>query len=288
MRSAYPLRKRLGTVLLYAMLILLGAIILLPLGWMVTAALKPDDVTVFNMPPQWLPREYWQWKNFSRVMHMETRPFGLYMQNTLTIVAGNVIGNLFCCSLAAFAFARLQFRGKAILFNFLIVTMLIPWQVLMIPQFLMFNSIGWYGTFLPLIVPSYFGNVTSAFYIFLITQYMRSFPKELEDAARIDGCNHWQVFRYIILPLSTPVLVVVAVFVFLNSWNDLMGPLIYLNDNSQFTVSLGLANFVVSRTRTPWNLLMAANLVTMLPAIIMYFFSQKKLVGGIATVGLKG
>jgi multiple sugar transport system permease protein len=270
------------------MLILLSAIILLPLGWMVTAALKPDDVTVFNIPPQWLPGEYWQWENFSRVMNMETRPFGLYMQNTLVIVAGNVIGNLFCCSLAAFAFARLRFRGKEILFNILIVTMLIPWQVLMIPQFLMFNSIGWYGTFLPLIAPSYFGNVTSAFYIFLITQYMRSFPKELEDAARIDGCNHWQVFRYIILPLSAPVLVVVAVFVFLNSWNDLMGPLIYLNDNSQFTVSLGLANFVVSRTRTPWNLLMAANLVTMLPAIIMYFFSQKKLVGGIATVGLKG
>jgi ABC-type glycerol-3-phosphate transport system permease component len=166
--------------------------------------------------------------------------------------------------------------------------MLIPWQVLMIPQFLMFNSIGWYGTFLPLIVPSYFGNVSSAFYIFLMTQYMRSFPKELEDAARIDGCSHWQVFRYIILPLSAPVLVVVAVFVFLNSWNDLLGPLIYLNDNSQFTVSLGLANFVVSRTRTPWNLLMAANLVTMLPAIILYFFAQKKLVGGIATVGIKG
>jgi multiple sugar transport system permease protein len=284
----FSMKKTTRNLLIYGMLFLLAAVILLPLTWMITAALKPDNVTIFNIPPQWIPEKYWHWENFYRVLTMESRPFGRYMMNTSIIVIGNVIGNLICCSLASFAFARLHFRWKKILFNILIITMLIPWQVLMIPQFLMFNSFGWYGSYLPLIIPSFFGNVSSAYYIFLMTQYMRSFPKELEDAARIDGCNFFQVFRYIILPLSSPVIVIVALFVFLNCWNDLLGPLIYLNDNHLFTTSLGLANFVVSRTKTPWNLLMAANLVTMVPAIILFFFAQKKLVGGISTTGIKG
>lgn len=277
-----------GEILTYLALVCLSAFILLPLGWMLTAALKPDNVTIFNIPPQWFPSQYWHWENFGRILTMETRPFGIYIRNTLLLVAGNITGTLICSSLAAFAFARLRFRGKRVLFNLLIITLLIPWQVLMIPQFLMFNKIGWYGTVWPLVVPSFLGGVTNAFYIFLVTQYMRSFPRDLEDAARIDGCSYWQVFWYIILPLSRPVLTVVMVFVFLNVWNDLLGPLIYLQDNSQFTVSLGLANFVTSRTRTSWNLLMAANLLTMAPAIAMYFLSQKHLVGGIANIGIKG
>jgi len=265
-------------------LLTLSAFIMLPLGWMLTVALKPDRTPVFTVPPEWFPTQYWNWENFLRVLSNERQPFLRYTWNTLQIVVGNIVGTIFSCSLVAFAFARLRFRGSALLFNILIITMLIPWQVLMIPQFLMFHKLGWYGTFLPLIVPSFTGN---AFYIFLIRQYMRTFPRDLDDAARIDGCNYWQIFRHIILPLTKPVLTVCVVFVFLGSWNDLLGPLIYLDDNSKFTVAIGLANYV-HRAGTDWNLLMAANLIAMLPALVIYFFAQDKLIGGIASVGLKG
>lgn len=273
-----------STGIAYIALLVLCGFVLLPLGWMLTAALRPDKFPVFTIPPQWLPNEHWHWENFIRTLTNEQRPFLTYTLNTIQIVLGNIVGTLFSCSLVAFAFARLRFRGSELLFNILIITMLIPWQVLMIPQFLMFHKIGWYGTYLPLIVPSFTG---SAFFIFLIRQYMRTFPRELDDAARIDGCGYWGLFWSIILPLSRPVLAVCVVFVFLGSWNDLLGPLIYLDSGSKFTVAIGLANFV-SRAGTDWNLLMAANLVTMLPAVIIYFFAQDKLIGGIASVGLKG
>jgi multiple sugar transport system permease protein len=274
----------LRALLAYGLLLLLSSFILLPVGWMLTAALRPDRMPVFTVPPQWFPTDQWHWENFGRALTAERRPFLRYMLNTLQIVAGNIVGTLFSCSLVAFAFARLRFRGSAFLFNVLIITMLIPWQVLMIPQFLMFHRVGWYGTYLPLIVPSFTG---SAFYIFLIRQYMRTFPRELDDAARIDGCGFWGIFWHVILPLTTPVLAVCVVFVFLGTWNDLLGPLIYLDSGTMFTVAIGLAN-MVTRANTDWNLLMAANLITMLPAVIIYFFAQEKLIGGIASVGLKG
>jgi multiple sugar transport system permease protein len=273
-----------GPALAYAMLLALSGFILLPLGWMLTVALKPDNTPVFTVPPEWFPTRYWEWSNFGEALLDPARPFLRYTWNTIQIVAGNIVGTLVSCSLVAFAFARLRFRGSEFLFNVLIITMLIPWQVLMIPQFLMFHKLGWYGTYLPLIVPSFTGN---AFYIFLIRQYMRTFPRDLDDAARIDGCNYWQIFRHIILPLSKPVLAVCVVFVFLGSWNDLLGPLIYLDNNNKFTIAIGLANFV-HRSGTDWHLLMAANMIAMLPPLIVYFFAQDKLIGGIASVGLKG
>ena len=187
--------------------------------------------------------------------------------------------------MVAYAFARLRFRGRNFLFYLLIITMLIPWQVLMIPQFLMFFKLGWYGTYLPLIVPSFGG---SSFFIFLIRQYMRTIPKDLDDAARVDGMNHWQIFFWIILPLSVPALTVCAVFVFLGSWNNLLGPLIYLDTNSKFTVAIGLANMAQRAGNAQWNLLMAGNLISIIPMIIVYFLLQKQLIGGIASVGLKG
>jgi ABC-type glycerol-3-phosphate transport system permease component len=212
------------------------------------------------------------------------RPLLRFTLNTLMIFGGNVVGTLFSCTLVAYAFARLRFRGSGFLFNVLIITMLIPWQAQMIPQFLLFHKLGWYGTYLPLIVPSFTG---SAFFIFMIRQYMRTFPRELDDAAKIDGCGYFGIFRHIILPLSGPVLAVVVVFMFLGSWGDLLGPLIYLNSTDQFTISIGLANFA-TRADPNTNLLMAANLIMMIPPIIVYFFAQEKLIGGIASVGLKG
>lgn len=269
---------------LYAALLALSAVILLPLSWMITVALKPDLTPVFTFPPQWFPTEYWHWENFSRALLDPARPFLRYTLNTLIIVGGNIVGTLFSCSLVAYAFARLRFRSREFLFSLLIITMLIPWQTLMIPQFLMFFHLGWYGTYLPLIVPAFFGN---AFFIFLIRQYMRTIPRELENAARVDGCNHFQVFWHIILPLCKPVLAVCVVFTFLWTWSDLLGPLIYLDSNEKFTVAIGLANLVTSGDPA-LNILMAANLIMIVPAVLLYFFAQDKLIGGIASVGLKG
>jgi multiple sugar transport system permease protein len=269
--------------LIYGLLLGLCAFIMLPIGWMLTAALKPDLEPVFTPTPEWFPTKFWQWDNFHRVL-TESMPFLRYSINTTIIVVANIIGVLISCSLVGFAFARLRFRGSKVLFYILIVTMLIPWQALMVPQFLFFVKLGWYGTYLPLIVPSFTGT---AFFIFLIRQYMRTIPKDLDDAARVDGLNSWQIFWRIILPLSTPVLTVCAVFTFLWNWNNLLGPLIYLDSDEKFTVAIGLAN-LVTRADTPWNLTMAANLITILPCVIVYFFVQKKLIGGIASVGLKG
>jgi ABC-type glycerol-3-phosphate transport system permease component len=279
----YRRRRISHKVLMYLLLFGLCGFILLPVGWMLTAALKPDLEPIFTPTPEWFPTKFFEWNNFSRVL-TESMPFLRYMINTTIIVVANIIGVLISCSLVGFAFARLRFRGSKVLFYILIVTMLIPWQALMIPQFLLFVKLGWYGTYLPLIIPSFTG---AAFFIFLIRQYMRTIPKDLDDAARVDGLNTWQIFWRIILPLSTPVLTVCAVFTFLSSWNNLLGPLIYLDSDEKFTVAIGLAN-LVTRADTPWNLTMAANLVSILPCVIVYFFVQKKLIGGIASVGLKG
>jgi multiple sugar transport system permease protein len=294
-RSQVPVKHRIAPAVLvkriivglitYGFLILLSAFILMPLGWMLAAALKPDLTPVFTQPPEWFPTKYWHWGNFGRVMTSQTVPMLRYIANTLIIVIGNIIGTLLSCSLVAFAFARLRFRGSGFLFYILIITMLIPWQALMVPQFLMFFKMGWYGTYLPLIVPSFGG---SSFFIFLIRQYMRTIPKDLDDAARVDGMNLWQIYLWIILPLSVPVLTVCAVFVFLGSWNDLLGPLIYLDTNSKFTVAIGLANMAQRAGNSQWNLLMAGNLISIIPMIITYFLLQKQLIGGIASVGLKG
>lgn len=282
--SWYRLRSYLGGFILYAVLLGLCAFIILPVGWMLTVALKPDNVPVFTIPPEYFPSEYWHWENFSRALLTPIRPFLRYTLNTVIVFAGNMVGTLISCSLVAYAFARLRFRRKELLFNILIITMLIPWQVTMIPTFIMFHTLGWYGTYLPLIVPSFFGN---AFYIFLIRQYMRTLPHELDEAARIDGCGYFQIYWNIILPLTLPVLAVVVVFLFLGAWGDLLGPLIYLDNNSKFTVAIGLANFA-TRADPNNNLLMAANLIMMIPPLLLFFFAQKKLIGGIASVGLKG
>jgi ABC-type glycerol-3-phosphate transport system permease component len=273
-----------SNVVAVVLLVILGAVVILPIGWMLTIALKPDSVAPFRVPAEWFPTRYFEFENFLRALTLPERPFGVYIVNTMIIFAGNVIGTLLSCALAGYAFARLRFRGRDRLFQLLILTMLIPWQALMVPQFLLFSSIGWYGTYLPLIVPAFFGN---AFFVFLIRQYMRTIPREIDEAAVMDGAGHLRIFWSVILPLCRPVLAVTAVFVFLGSWNDLLGPLIYLDRNNQFTVAIGLAT-AVTRRDTEWNLVMAANLMMMIPPVLLYFALQKRLIGGIASVGLKG
>ena len=278
------LRETTGKGAVYFGLIVLCLFILLPLGWMLTVALTPDHANIFTNPPQWFPTTEWNWNNFSRALFDPDRPFLLYLLNTMTIEVFTVFGSVVSCALVAYPLARMKFKGQNVVFTIIILTMLIPWQGLMIPQFVEFFSIGWYGTYLPLIVPSFTGT---AFFIFLIRQYMRSIPKEMDEAARLDGAGSFRIFWSIILPLTRPALTVCAVFTFLGTWNDLLSPVIYLNNQDQFTAAVALAGFISAHNQD-YNLLMAANLITIIPVLVLYFAAQKYLIGGIASVGLKG
>ena len=284
-------RRGVHGAFVYGSLVVLTLFILLPLGWMLTAALKPDNVPVFTFPPEWFPTEHFAFGTFVQALTQPGEPYGRFALNSLLLAGLNIVGAVLSNSLIAFAFSRLEFRGKNVLFAAVLATMLLPAPVLLIPQFLLFFNIGWYGTvdgfpagYLPLIVPSFTGN---AFFIFLLRQYMRTIPRELDEAARIDGASSWTIYWRIVLPLSVPALVVVAVFTFLGVWNDFFGPLLYLDDPEWFTVPLALAR-EVTRVGTEWNIVMAATLVAMLPPLIVYAFSQNKLMGGIASVGIRG
>ena len=277
-------RDVLRLALTYALLVLASAFILLPLGWMLTVALKPDKSLFFANPPEWFPTSDFHWENFRRALFGADRPFMLYLFNTIWVEIFVVLGTVVSCALVAYPLARMRFRGQRGIFTVIVLTMLIPWQGLMVPQFLLFHRIGWYGTYLPLIVPSFTG---SAFFIFLIRQYMKTIPRELDEAARLDGAGSFRIFWSVILPLSGPALTVCAVLTFLSTWNDLLGPVIYLNDSRLYTVAVGLATFNSTHTNQ-MNLLMAANLITLIPVVVLYFVAQKQLIGGIASVGLKG
>ena len=282
-------RQTIHAVVIYTLLVSIGLFILLPLSWMLTAALRGEGEVVFTIPVSWFPTESFHFENFWHVLNYPSYPLWRPTLNSLMLVALNLIGAVFANSLVGYAFARLRFPGREFLFRLLILTMLLPWVVLMIPSFLLFYTLGWYGTYLPLWVPSFFGN---AFFIFITRQYMRSFPGELDDAARIDGCNYFDVYWRIILPLSKPVLVVMAIFTFQDVWNDFIGPLIYLNDAEKFTLAIALDYFRRSVFSTSsvstTNYLMAASLLSILPMLVLYFAAQKQILGGIANVGLKG
>lgn len=269
----------------YLVILTVCAFILLPVSWMLTVALKPDLAPIYTITPQWFPSHDWHWDNFYRAVVNPLFPFLRYTINTLLVVFANILGILISCSLVAYPFARMRFRGREPLFYLLIITMLVPWQALVVPQFFFFYHLGWYGTYLPLIIPSFGGN---AFFIFLIRQYMRSIPKELDEAARVDGLSYFQIYWRILLPLCVPVLTVCAVFTFIWNWNNLLGPLLYLNNNNQFTIAIGLANMFQNSANAKINLLMAANLLSMIPPAIVFLVIQKRLIGGIATLGLKG
>jgi len=284
-------RRTWHVAFVYVVLIALALFILLPLGWMLTAALKPDNVPVFTFPPEWIPTEYFNVGTFVDALTQPNEPYARFALNSLILATLNIIGAVLSNSLIAYAFARLEFRGKNVLFAIVLATMLLPAPVLLIPQFLLFFNIGWYGTvdgfpagYLPLIVPSFTGN---PFFIFLLRQYMRTIPRDLDEAARIDGASFWTIYWRIIMPLSAPALVVVAVFTFLGVWNDFFGPLLYLDDPNWFTVPLALAREVTT-VGTEWNIVMAATLVAMLPPLVVYAFSQNRLTGGIASVGIRG
>lgn len=281
-------RTTIDAVFVYSLLIGLGIVVLMPLSWMLTASLRGQGEPVYTVPPSWFPTESFHIENFWTVLTNPAYPLWRPLMNTVMLVVLNITGVVISNTLVGYAFARLNFPGKEFLFRLVILTMLMPYVVLMIPQFLLYNTLGWYGTYLPLWVWSFFG---SAFYIFITRQYMRSFPRDLDDAARIDGCSRLGTYWRIILPLSKPVITVMAVFTFQDVWNDFQGPLIYLNDAEKFTLAIALNYFRLSRFSAgvnTTNLLMAAALMSTIPMLILYFLAQKQLIGGIASVGLKG
>jgi len=222
-----------------------------------------------------------RWSNYPRAL--KAFPFLLFLRNSLMLCTLIVMGTLISCTLAAYGFSRISWPGRNAVFFFVLSTLMIPYMVTLLPMFLMFRSFGWIGTYLPLIVPAFFGN---AFDIFLLRQFFMTIPGELSDAARIDGCSELGILWRIIVPLSKPALATVALMTFIWAWLDFMGPLVYLNDESMYTLALGLAAFL-GRHEADWSGLMAATTVVVVPIIILFFFAQRTFVRGIALTGMK-
>lgn len=262
------------------LLILLSLIMLFPFFWLVRSAFMTDR-EIMTMPMQWLPAKL-RFENFSEAL---TRvPFLRYFMNSVFVTAVNVIAQIFSASFIAFGFARFRFRGKNFWFAAILSTMMIPYTVLMIPQFIGWQAIGGFNTYYPLIIPAFFGN---AFNIFLVVQYYRGIPMDYDEAALVDGANYLQIYARVVLPMAKPVLCSVGVFAFMNTWNDFMGPLLYLDRDDLKTISLGLQNFIGQYTSS-WNLLMAASTVAIIPMIIIFFLAQRYFIEGISFTGLKG
>ena len=264
----------------YVALLAVAVLWLFPLLWMVAVALKPD-AEIFR--PNLVPRAP-TFGPFQAVFQSEGFDFPLYARNTLLVVVLSLIGTLVSSAIAAYGFARLRFPGRDLLFGICLATMMLPFPVIMAPQYMIFQKLGWIGTLAPLWAPSWFG---AAFNIFLLRQFFRGIPQELEESAMLDGCSRWGCFWRIIVPLSVPALAVVALFHTLAVWNDLVGPLIYLSHQDQYTLALGLQFLQARSGDTPWNQLMAAATLVSLPVLILFLFTQKTFIRGIATSGLK-
>lgn len=272
---------RIRNIFLYLFLTLFSVICLLPLLWMLSTSLKSGNV-IFEIPPRWLPDGF-HVENYARAV--SEIPFLQYFLNSTLITVVRIVAEVFVSALVAFGFAKFEFRGKNVWFLLLLSTIMLPSEVTLIPVFQMFTNFGWVDTFLPLTVPAFFGG--QAVFVFLLRQFFMAQSDELMEAAMIDGANKFYIFLKIYLPISKPALITVGIFSFQGSWNDLMGPLIYLNDSSKYTLQLGLAMFN-GMTKVEWGPLMAASILTLLPVLIVFFAAQKYFVEGITFSGIKG
>lgn len=265
-------------VVIHIILIVLSLTMLIPFLWMISSSLKTIQ-EMFATPPTWIPK-YVAWENYTYML--ESAPWVRYFGNTLFITVLTILGQLVTCSMAAYAFARLRFKGRNFIFLLYLGTMMIPFQVVMIPQFKIIKVLGLVNTHWSLIIPGIF----NAFGTFLLRQFFLTIPKELEEAAKIDGCGYPRIFWEIIIKNSKPALITLIVFTFMNTWNDFQRPLIFLNDDTLWTLSLGLAKFQGTYL-TQWNQMMAGALITMIPVLVLYLFAQKYFVQGIVMSGLK-
>ncbi len=267
--------------LIYVVLAVGMVIVILPFLWMVSTSLKtPADI--FKIPTVWVPNPI-VWENYPNAMTI--LPFGRFILNTAKITGLAVVGATFSGSLAAFAFARLRWRGRNFMFVLVLSTLMLPFQVIMIPQFILFRELEWLDTYLPLVVPAFFGG--SAFNIFLLRQYFMTISPELDDAAIIDGCSRFGVYWRIILPLSKAALMTVVIFIVQNRWQSFLVPLIYLFDQKKYTLALGLRLFQDQYT-TEWELMMAAATVSMIPVLLVFYYGQRYFIQGVVFTGVKG
>lgn len=274
--------RRLHGIALHAFLVLLCLAMLYPLLWMVRGSVLPED-QIFS--GDMVPRELVP-SNYPEGWSANPPGFGRFLLNSALVSAGAVIGNLVACTLAAYAFARVDFPLKRLWFALMLVTVMIPVHATLIPQYTIFTALGWVDTYLPLIVPKFLA--TDAFFIFLLVQFMRSIPREMDEAAEIDGCGHLQRFGRVLLPMMTPALATTAVFTFIWTYEDFMGPLIYLADINRYTVPLGLRMFMNSMGESSYGQLFAMTALSLVPVFIVFMLFQRRLIEGIATTGLKG
>ena len=278
--TRYKVRKILTLSFKYLLLTSIALFCMVPVIWMLSTSLK-TRADIFAWPPRMFP-EVLQWDNY--VIAFQSFPLFRFMLNTLLIIVLNIVGELLSVPLIAYGFARLRFPGRSFLFMLVLATMMVPSQIKLIPLYSMFSSLGFLDSYIPLVAHSFFGE---AFFIFLVVQYIRTTPTELDDAGRIDGLGSFGLLYKVILPMCTPVLVLVVIYTFLWTWNEFLNPIIYLSTFEKFTIQVGLSMFK-GRFDVQWNLFMAATLVSVFPVLVLYFFVQKKLIGGIASVGIKG
>jgi multiple sugar transport system permease protein len=274
------LLRVLHLLMVYTILIVLAVSFLLPLLWMISTSLKPLN-EVFTYPPKYIPSSF-QWRNY--VDGWRILPFNTFLKNSLIVTCANVTGNLISCTLVAYGFARLRARGKNVLFILMLATIMIPREVTIVPRFLFFSHLGMVNTLWPLILPAWFGY---PFFIFLLRQFFMSIPRDLDDAARMDGASHLQILLHIILPLSKPALATVAIFAFIGNWTNYLDPLIYLRSTDKYTLPLGLDLFRgPAFTQTNW--LMAVSIITVIPVMVAFFVAQRSFVRGVTLTGMGG
>ncbi|PMC39103.1 sugar ABC transporter permease [Bacillus sp. UMB0899] len=272
-------KKNVSKSLAHIVLIVASFFFLIPFIWMVSTSLKPLD-QVFTFPPEWIPNPV-QWSNYIDAMNYI--PFFTYLKNTILITLFSTLGAVLSCPLVAYSFAKLKWPGRNVLFIITIGVMMIPGQVTMIPLFLLFEKLGLVGTPYPLIIPAFFGI---PFYIFLLRQFFMGLPDSLREAAKIDGAGEFRIYWQIMLPLAKPAVLAVGLFQFMASWTDFIGPLLYLTDSVQYTLSLGLQQFQ-SQKGSEWGLMMAVSTMMTVPVIILFFFLQKTFIKGITFSGIK-
>jgi ABC-type glycerol-3-phosphate transport system permease component len=286
-RSTHAPRIRLERIVLYAIAGVLVVLLTWPFFWAIMSSLK-DVSEITARPPRWLPATP-QWGNYVEIWR--TVPLGRFVTNSLFVTFAAMVGQLISCTAVAYGFARFRFPGRDLLFGIALATLILPREVTIIPQYMLFRQVGWLDTFLPLIVPFWFGTGGGAFTIFLMRQFFLTIPFEYDEAAQIDGASSWWILWRVLLPLAMPALATATIFAFLAHWNDFWGPLIFLNSPENFTLPLGLrwlqtAPADLGRPRE--NLLLAAAIVATLPIVVIYFSAQKYFVRGIVLTGIKG
>ncbi len=277
-----PGRKRVTSILIHVALLAASVVMLYPLLWLLAASFRPEN-EIFTSASIW--PSSWSIDAYIRGWNGLRTSFGTFYVNSFIISGLSVIGNVIACSMAAFAFARLDFKFKNFWFAMMLMTLMLPYQVTLIPQYVLFRQLGWVNTFLPLVVPKFLA--ADGFFIFLMVQFFRGLPKELDEAAQMDGCSPWRIYWKIIIPLSMPVLATAAIFTFIWTWDDFFGPLIYLSEMKSYTVMLGLRTFTDSTGESDYGGLFAMSVLSLVPIFLFFLFFQRLLIEGIATTGMK-